>query len=375
MTKLMKALYVFILRLWPENPAAEPPEALPPTKPRRQSKPGKEDATAAGEFYFRESILDVLDDYFRIINRMRSRDPEAFALYQKVGAHILPAFSAENKSVSAWWRQNRPSFGAVAFAIGPEVEAIEKKEGSMHPRLLYFRKYQPTKAPPEIQRAQGDIYVMTVYWDVKGKFSAPIDYGISISPNGGDIRALRALRTTMKTIRSKNGDFSIPQRQWGFGSFLRSWAAEHHMDAEDFIRHIFLTAVNSYEMAHYSLTRIDVRRGATSAIFGVNIKRTPYFFKDRQKTGKRIFHSVASHSRIRDGKQQNVRLHFRGEREFVWNGYSVKITVPGRHHFNLSDFDVGMIDVDEKDRTAGMDMLQFGNTVRGWIDAGVGAKG
>ena len=54
-----------------------------------------------------------------------------------------------------------------------------------------------------------------------------------------------------------------------------------------------------------------------------------------------IFHIVRAHVR-KTG--QKVKFHFRGLREFIWAGYRVSITVPGRDHFIATDFDVGAID-------------------------------
>jgi hypothetical protein len=73
----------------------------------------------------------------------------------------------------------------------------------------------------------------------------------------------------------------------------------------------------------------------------------PYFFKDRDydltKLGsrKRIFHLVKEHTR-RDGAV--VKQHYRGQRQFSWAGYDVKITVPGEDHFRIENMSVGTID-------------------------------
>jgi hypothetical protein len=56
---------------------------------------------------------------------------------------------------------------------------------------------------------------------------------------------------------------------------------------------------------------------------------------------KRIFHIVRPHVRA-DGRA--VKMHFRGMRDFAWNGYRIVVTVPGLHHAELSELNRGMID-------------------------------
>jgi ribosomal protein L32E len=116
---------------------------------------------------------------------------------------------------------------------------------------------------------------------------------------------------------------------------------------------IFIATANSYENANLAMTRVCATKGDLSAVFGVDIKRTAYFFKDRMTTlnasGRRvpIFHIVRAHKRRTKTSSTVVKFHFRGERKFVWNGYQVSITVPGLHHTPLAEFDVGSVDIDK----------------------------
>ena len=43
-------------------------------------------------------------------------------------------------------------------------------------------------------------------------------------------------------------------------------------------------------------------------------------------------------------KKLKHRKHHRGEREFNWAGYQISITVPGRDHVPLQEFNVGGVD-------------------------------
>ena len=94
------------------------------------------------------------------------------------------------------------------------------------------------------------------------------------------------------------------------------------------------------------MIRITATKGKLTAAFGVDIKRTSYFFRDRRSRAQfrgsttHIFHIVRPHVR-KNGKA--VPMHFRGLREFEWAGHKIKISVPGRDHFHLTEWDVGSI--------------------------------
>jgi hypothetical protein len=111
---------------------------------------------------------------------------------------------------------------------------------------------------------------------------------------------------------------------------------------------------NTYEDLHYAGLRVLATKGHITAAFGINLLRTPYFFKDREVTigptgsKRRIFHIVRTHARTRGDTTSRVRSHFRGERKFRWNGYDIQINVPGTHHRLPIEFDVGAVDEFDK---------------------------
>jgi hypothetical protein len=111
-----------------------------------------------------------------------------------------------------------------------------------------------------------------------------------------------------------------------------------------------------------SMVRVEASKGAEIAVFGVDITRTPYFFKDRDKVeGRRIFHIVRTHQRVRaDGTVRPIKTHFRGLRYFRWNGYDIKITVPGWHHKDITSFAAGLLDDEKYIEGKHMTMEQMG---------------
>lgn len=325
-----------------------------------------EESEFLGEFNFRDTILDQLDRYFVYLRRMRRHDRDSYELYKNVGATLVPyaamhldQYKKERKepykfspaTIESMRRAKpdqffilqRPSFGCVAVGTDPHHERVEQELRHMwHPKFLYFVKYN--RPPSEIEPTSGgDVYKLTIWWDrpdLKHKHGTPQEFGVFVSADGKDVRALKDLGPAHQRRKFESG--------WEYPHDLKKWARGHGIDVQIFLRHIFCMAVNmSTEANNASMARVSVTKEDETATFGVNVKRMGYFFKDRDVTldgGGRIFHSVRPHGRDVGGKKSYVKMHFRGLREFTWAGYRVLITVPQLHHMPISDFNVGMMD-------------------------------
>jgi hypothetical protein len=407
-----------------ERPKTTEPRKPAVHKPRPQVRPDT-DPEQWGQYYFRDAILDQLDVYFTYLKRMRHNDKEAYELHKRLGIQIMPQSAVQSfdlwrstgdmNDLSTWWKQNRPAFGAVAYGINrssleqeriqtadlsPEdhdalkipddryfershkiitltggfgtmvgpVSGVTAKVGRMWvPKFLYFHKY--SKPPPEIQKvADGDVYLMTIYWDrldhgsrtreKRWKGGIPQEYAICVERSTGEVRILRQLiieheRKIAKTGFDKGHTYTLTHKRWGIKLDQLNWA-HGRLDAspEEYLKRCFIEAALMYESATMgSMIRVHVTRGmrgSLSASFGVDIKRTAYFFKDRDvvltEKGKkaRIFHIRRPHMRKTKKGEIAVKLSFPGLRKFTWAGYRVAITVPGRDDaLNLAEFNVG----------------------------------
>jgi hypothetical protein len=350
----------------------------------------------------------------------------------------------QEQELSAWWSANRPTFGAVAYGVDKTADDLgtigiadlpEEKDyppgdaaerimeagrnrlltitaaaprqydgkpllvGTIWtPRFLYFHKY--AKPPPDIEQTHGDVYTMTVYWDRTDSKNLPKSLNRQVARGGvpqsyavvvdkdGHVRVLRMLLRDQITIRGKYGrgrgqTFTIPNTHWAVPDKYLYWAKGHlRRSPEEILRGLFIEAALMYESgAMGSMIRVAVAKNDLTATFGVEIKRTPYFFKDRDVTlngsgGKqRIFHIVRPHQRSTGGGLRNVRMHFRGLKNFMWADYSVAITVPGRDHFALPEFNVGISTVDDlKPGEKGIGMAAMGKKFSKWIADGVGGR-
>lgn len=405
------------------EPQGEPPIQLPPVpKAKKPSKPEVEedeeieDVNAKwmtidnhhegvddkvlyeetelwGEFNFRDTILTQLDRYFHYIKRMRHYAPDEYDIYRQLGATLMPfhslgmpnwrddfskkedGFNKKHPKLPPAWLKNRPSFGCVAVATDPVYENIElnfrwdkdKKQRLWLPKFLYFRKYH--LPPPEVQPLSGgDIYVLTVWWDkplakdIHRKYGSPSEIPILVSKEG-EVTLLRECKTKKMLVHSRRrgDDFYIPQRAWRLPSNAVEAAKSWGTTPEIYTANLFQSIVQAIEFSGYSMIHVLVtNKEGLTARFGLNAKRIPYFFQDRDyaltDTGvrKKIFHVVRAHQRV-DGS--NVRLHFRGDRKFTWAGYDVEIIIPGKHRTDLQEFDLGMDDAywhkDKKEKTVG----------------------
>jgi len=341
-----------------------------------------------GEFHFRDSILDQLDRYWVYLERMKKHDADAYDFYKQIGATLVPysttqinqrLYDYEHEKMSSkelkeykaeielpsWFKQHRPAFGCIAVGTDPLTEQHEMNSPDggawWSPKFMYFIKYR--QPPPELQRKYGgDIYKMTVWWDRPEdkkhmKWGRPSEFGIFISRDGEHMQVLRMLETKLIPVRSKTGHynngehrrghlFDIPQRAWRIPDDYEKWARQYGLTAQLHLSHMFCQLVQKYERSNYSMARVTVHKDDLIAVFGIDPRRTAYFFRDRDVVvhngaRERVLHFVRPHQR-HDGSV--VKAHFRGAREFEWAGYHVLVTIPGLDHHFLPDIDIGVSD-------------------------------
>ena len=442
----------------PKSPAAEGVLRQPrtPSKPKPAPTSLADDPEQYGQYYFRDAILDQLDVYFIYLKRMKRNDIDAYNMHRKLGIHIMPQSAIRNfdkwrrdneeAELSAWWKVNRPGFGAVSYGIdadsleeeqyqivdvSPEMmERIRKTnkakwddgkhygkmvtitggkeftlpDGKTHkpaiiwvPKFLYFTKW--SKVPADVQKVvNGDVYSMTIYWDrttgmsntyhKRHKGGAPQNYAICVDRDTGKVRLLKTFICESITIASKKmagGSFKIPHKHWGYPTEYVSGASGRlDMPPEEYLCRVFMEAALMYENASLgSMVRITASKdsGKLNAVFGVDIKRMAYFFKDRdvvlnaKGSTARIFHIVRPHTR-KSGA--SVPMHFRGLKSFNWANYKIDITVPGRDHLHLSSWDVGSVNLtpDEFKKEKKKKMLdggQVADRLKQYMKDGLGA--
>ena len=335
-----------------------------------------EESEFFGLFNFRDTILDQIERHDFYLERMKKYDPDSYGYYRTVGVQLVPYMACdlfgkykedkekitgkmlerykEEIELPAMFKQYLPSFGCIAYGTNPKVEGWEEKTKYLWPRFFYFTKYERFKTPAEVQlMTGGDVYKMTVWWDTtkKGnKWGTPTDFAIWVSDDGNTLRLLKTCEMRRIVIKKKHGlgRFSIPDRSWHIPDSYGKWARQWGIDPQTHLTHLFCQVVKDLEHAQYGDCRIQVHKGENTAVFNIDARRVPYFFKDRDiilnERGRRVraFHVVKP---FVDKNGVAHKMHYRGLKHFTWAGYTVDITVPGLDHFLLDEFNVGAADM------------------------------
>jgi len=345
----------------------------------------------------KQSILDQLDDNTKIFGRMKAFFPSEYGLYSQVGASIIPGDAdfvdfkdietLEAQPVSPWFNGARPAFGALV--TGNPHDCIPEAGRALHPRLTHFLKVKPQdrlktmfgrgRAHGTIQpiRPTSDLYLFTLYYDERdwarlfpaktrderdmARFYSKafaIELPVEITEDG-TMRPLKIMwdrhvkigqrprsrqpmyySDTRRSVRT--WDYPYPK---GFTKCLKI-----AITSEQLILYEAGLALRCYEEASSSMIQVRATKGDICTLINVDVEETPDFFLDREHViidgiKKRIFHIVRPHERLLgDNRSTHVHLHFRGLRQFVWNGYEVGISVPGRDHFAIDEFDCAAVD-------------------------------
>jgi hypothetical protein len=343
----------------------------------------------AGIFHFRGHLLEQLDQYFVAIAHMKAADRDAYDVFSRVGANVMPCETLGSSATlpSLWHdRKKRPSFGCVSFC-GDIKESPDPRDTNMI-RLAYFEKM--SAPPPEVEPSKYDVYRVTKYYDEwdprRGRIPKWLKHGLCFQfwyevGDNNDVRLLKTLQTktertgranvkTRRLLHRKHDGYkthhsdrtSITYQVWDYPPWLGDWYKDICRDYPDMPRHETIemwTATTFRWLVNAAITiefavRVSItnQRGDTAA-FAVNPERFGYFFKDRDAVldhrGRkaRIFHKVKPHMRtLRNGQVIAISQTFRGARRFKWGPYSVHITVSGLDHIPVTDWNVGMLHVD-----------------------------
>lgn len=317
----------------------------------------------AGEYYFKEAILDQLELYFNVMQKIKKHDKHSYKLLYKRGVSLIPsskyksrdwAMIKPDEQLSPWFRKTLPTFGAIALDT-PILREYCDKENTLFPRFMYFKKIKYREFGGVFEPfSGGSIYICSSYYDDDElSHGAPLIYPIHISDNGV-IKLLKTKNSKDIIVTPRCGKkFTIPQTEIKHADFM--FDDEKGLSSDGIVeKHYiekFVLMANLFAESNSSMARIYCMKNNMRATFAIDILRTPYFFQDRDITitannhRRKIFHIVRGHTRnLSNGKTTNVRTHFRGENKFNWNGYQISIHVPGWHsadfvEMNISGYD------------------------------------
>lgn len=368
----IKALWIKIARSFgfysSRISIAEPiPLHLPPVAPIVRKKKAARGGDTYGNFYYFDNLLNQLDDYFFFLRRLKSHDSDTYSLYKNVGGQIVNDEMCIYKEIPQSWKQGaRPVFNMIHI-----LNSKHDDENTITPKLMYFTKVKYAAEAQSINKP-GDIYNLVFFYCERGKSGSypasiyvHLANDLTITPlkvrTQESVRVSRE-RKRMKTHSLRAGGGGKLISIGGGGSSFRTITRTTYTYPDLIIEHAKQKDKSPYEVvsdmfwliawiSEYSNDgiQVSVKKGQTTGVFNIGMERTPYFFKDREKTvgatgqTKKIFHSVKAHERVlANGKVVPVKMSFRGERSFLWKGYDVLVSVAGKHHKELRDLEVSL---------------------------------
>jgi hypothetical protein len=338
MLQKFKSIFIFILAFfWTSQ------EKNNNKQVSKKQNLGKNHVELAGRWYFKRDILDKLDLYFIHIKELKKEDKRIYKLFSKIGACIsndLSIAKAGNsvKEITAF---DKTSFGAVALTQDRNQSEI------VYAQLIYFYRFE--KIPSYVEKTSGTVYEVGVLHCIKEENLSKLSK-FWVSVEGTKVRKLKA---RLPHVQILPGGAAITHTRWQYPQDLRELDKAWNFNEETINispEQIFSWAVETYQNNLMDI-RIRVSKNNLVGAFSVDMLRLPYFFKDRDHVivnnkKKRIFHIVRTHRRVlSEGRETNVKCHFRGLRKFSWNGYNINITVPGLHHNDPLDMPFGAIDI------------------------------
>lgn len=360
----MRKLFRWIRNWWQRNTSIEEPTSpAPPAVGHNRPPSDAEEREAVDQWrreirddpvrsesmshYYFDHLLRDLDHYFDSLRRMRRCDPDAYAFYRRVGAQVAPhrALCMQLFKLPPSWRDGsaRPSEGMVHFA--------EDDDRDPHTVYIVFGSFKKVKQPADCEPCKDDIFECTCYYRhrkiLHGKMLAATFYvGVD---SDGNVRQLRQrMSRRVKVPRSKkclrrhrNQSRALTKTEWTLPDWMTEARGEKGLPAPS----LFCSIASGATHLGSDGFQVRVRKDDLVARFNISLLRTPYFFKNREKTvtesgqTKPIFHIVRAHRRVRaDGSAGYVKTHFRGVRRFDWQGYRVVISMPGLHHIAFDDW-------------------------------------
>ena len=326
---------------------------------------------ATGEFSFKEHVLEQLPRYFQFIDLMRKVDDDAYALFARVGASILPRDKAivtlDPVFANTYYNVDTiPAFGCVYL---PGNNAANK---NITPEFVWWKKLE--KGPRHgVEASPGPVYHVTALYHDEGKAAAPVSWHVE-APTFATARILKEYcfeKRSMYDPRSQwdRRHYSIPQSTWSYPAALRHVAADQPgRSPKEFGLSVFTMAATGI-MSRSTGFQVRVAKFGRHAVFNIDDSVSSNFFSDRDvmvnENGrtKKIFHFVAGYQRT-DGKL--ITGHTKGLREFNWNGYNVHIGKPQMDFANPDNLTAPSVTVDDVDATGGgyMTMAEIGVAVQ-----------
>ena len=330
-------------RLWTRQTEAEPAKKKITRKQRERFH--------HGAHYYLTDLLDQMDRAFSGMDALKKADPQAYKRFLKMSCNVFSKDMVTERGDEKAWADIGNQFAIDVKDIPSQgcvyVPATDKwtEDADQYPLFIYFHRI---KKPINVQQSNGIIIEMGMCWGSIDKEKPFADvFWVSVAEDGS-VTPLKELtkkseKVERKIKRKGMQPFSVVRTSWEHSHLLKYGAECRHETIEQTAYWSLWTAINC-TLATDSGINVRVMKGARRLTFAIDMLRTPYFFKDREKVvnengnTKKIFHIVAAHKRVVNGVEQIVKSHTRGLRKFIWNGYRVNILLLGKHMNSINGF-------------------------------------
>lgn len=314
-------------------------------RPRRNKRKEREDSSQDHEFTDFMMIKYQVDRTFKNMDMVR--DWDVYKGYKKTGIFIHPKYYDGGMNQSAY------SFDPKRLPMMLNFTCVFKVENGNIDNGIYDMLITGTKFNriSGVEFFGGPKYEFTIMHIKNGEQISAYNAYIGIKKDG-TIRPLRHAKIAQHRInsngrRSSNGASNIQYfstKAWGY-ELPNSYAVS---DPVDFYQSLAVMVYDNSRAKEFS-TQVVFKKNGVRVIACVPENTWKDFFKERIDVigidGKKskIWHAVAAHTRTNG---QNVRTHYRGSRHFIWEGYEVKIILPGLHSIPADTLDMSASDLD-----------------------------
>lgn len=343
----LKDFYYRLLALWGRLFFKQQKNKLLTTRKKRNMRKEK---LHTGAHYYLGDLLGQMDQAFKAMKVLKKANAGTYKIFSKMACHVfsndMEALFGNAYNIKT---SDIPSYGCI-FAPKESAFTDDKsdremiEEDKVYPTFVFFQRI---KNPINVQPSNDVILEVGVMLEFSNGPFASCFY-VSVSPDGS-IKPLRQLvqkQININPKRSRKGSrsFSVMRGQWEYSELLHAFCEGREKSFEEFVSDYVWVCING-SLSVDNGVNIRVGKGKDRITFAIDMLRSPYFFKDRDKAvnqngkTKKIFHIVAAHERsLPDGNKKLVKSHFRGIRKFMWNGYKVNIILNGKHAKSMNSW-------------------------------------
>jgi len=348
---------IFINKLFAKLRSTQPvvaQEVKPVVEPRKPRKYNKEKSQNFSE------LLDQLEHTFETVKLPTLNESwlhkDSVIGLKKLGAHVPNSWFVEWHKEGATVDVSKP-LPAMMCVSSASQHSVNNDE-NIYPKVIFAIKHK--KLPWHVAYQSGAPYQFGMAFDLEGKLFWVHMY-ITVNRKTGEIKFCDELRVNQHTVpvtkskarKSSGRAHTYFTKQWVHAQFLED-DRRSLQESRLFMANLFV-AMHKWWADRDSRWNVIVKKNGERVTFGVDNDKTPYYFKDRDKTirtptgqAKKIVHYVKEHERQYADKTTTIKEHIRGLQEFEWTGYHCKVVSPKLDSKTTATFVDPSVDEEEK---------------------------